>query len=204
MMQSRGSIIFGCLGLLLAPFFTACVWRADDAEHYIGPVIFRYSAPPNGNAYVGQVVRLGVSAEAGTSWGIALGASERITVAPLVIPATNKDQTSSHGRWMMPLSFSPTPTVGKWNFSLLYLRVARDPGSFFLSRAIQGAEIVFGEEANALSVGIAHRTLFTPPDNAISRLRFDDNRPLESRATVWLDVPEHDGLPDSLLKEIAK
>ncbi len=81
MMHSRDPMMFGCLGLLLAPFFSACAFRSGDMEHYIGPVLFRYAMPPNGNAYVGQVVRPGLSAEAGTSWGIAMGVSERITAA---------------------------------------------------------------------------------------------------------------------------
>lgn len=202
MMNSRSSKMFGCLCLLLVPFFSACVWRTDDAEHYIGPVLFRYAAPPIGKAYVGQMVRLGLSAEAGTSWGLALGVSERIAVAPLVAATSKNDQPPSHNRWRVPLSFSQTPTAGEWNFSLLYLHVEREPGSFFISRTIHGAEIVLGEEANAFSIGIVSRTLFTPPDNTISKLHYERARPLESQAKVWLDVPEHGDLPSDLIKEI--
>jgi len=204
MMQSRNPLMLGCLGLLIAPFFSACAFRSGNTEQYIGPVLFRYAMPPNNNAYVSQIVRLGPSAEAGISWGVAMGMSERITVAPVIAATRQKEQTANSSHWLMPLSFSQTPAAGEWNFSLLYLCVEREPGSFFLSRTITGVEIVFGEEANALTVGFAHRTLFTPPDNAISSLHFENARPLESQATVWLDVPEHGNLPDSLLKEITK
>lgn len=204
MMQSRGSMIFGCIGLLLAPFFSACAFRSGNMEHYFGPVLFRYAMPPNGNAYVSQVIRPGLAAEAGASWGIAMGLSERITVSPVIVATEKKEQPATRNHWLMPLAFSQTPTAGEWNFSLFYLRIEHEPGSFFLSRAIRGAEIVYGEEANNLTVGFAHKTLFTPPDNAMSKLRFEDAHPLESKATVWLDVPGHSGLPDSLLKEIAK
>lgn len=201
MTHSRSSKLFGCFGLLIAPFFSACVWRGVDAEHYIGPVLFRYVTPSNGNAYVSQVVRFGVAAEAGTSWGIALGMSERIAVTPQFAPTGKKDQRARHNRWLMPLSFSQTPTSGEWNFSLLYLRVEREPGIFFISRTTHGAEIVVGEEATAFSLGTVSRTLFTPPDNAISKLHFERARPLKSLAKVWLEVPEHGDLPSDLIKE---
>ncbi|CAG1000609.1 hypothetical protein GPROT1_03843 [Gammaproteobacteria bacterium] len=196
-MRLRRPEIIACPSLLLALLLNACVWRSGDADHYLGPVLFRYSTPPNRKAYVGQVVRLGLSAEAGNNWGIVLGVSERITVAPLLAATGQQDRDAAQYRWLMPLGFEQTPAADEWNLSLLYLRVEHGPGRFFLSRSIHGAEFALGEEANALTVGYARRTLFTPPDNAISRLRFDDSRPLASQATVWLDLPEHGSLPDN-------
>jgi len=40
--------MFAYTTLLLTLLLNACAWRAGDAEHYIGPILFRYSAPPNG------------------------------------------------------------------------------------------------------------------------------------------------------------
>lgn len=201
-MHSRGSKMFNFLSLLLTLLLSACVLKTRDTEHYLGPVMFRYAAPPKGNAYVGQVVRLGLSTEVGRSWGVSLGMSERIAVTPLVSSAEKKNQIINHSRWLMPLSFFQTPTAGEWNFSLLYLRVEREPGIFFISRTIYGAEIVVGEEANAFSVGTVSRTIFTPPDNAISKLHYERDRPLKALAKVWFNVAERNDLPSDLIKEI--
>jgi len=101
----------------------------------------------------------------------------------------------------MPLSPFQAPAPGQWNLSLLYLRVDREPRAFFLSRTIYGAEILLGEETNALTVGAARRTRHTPPDNAFLMLHFESSRPMDARAKFWFDVPETGAVPGAAPRE---
>jgi hypothetical protein len=187
---------------LLTLYLGGCSWQSDNAEHFIGPMLFRYSAPPIGKAYVGQVIRFGISAEAGINWGLSIGLLDRVAVTPLVSTPGKTVQAQSIPQWVMPLGHSRTPEAGRWNFCLVYCRVERKAGIFFISRTIHGAEMVVGGEANAFSIGIVSRTLFTPPDDAIAKLHYERARPLESQAMVWFDIPERGDLPSGLLKEI--
>jgi len=194
--QDAGTSVCIVLGLVLT---TGCAWRSGGVEHYIGPVSFRYVSPPSGKAYVGQVVRWGLSTEGGSSWGISVGMSERIGVAPL---SSSKIKSKSRlPRWSMPLSLVQTPAENQWHWSLFYLRVEDMPPPVFFSRSVCGLEAVMGQEVTTFSIGLAHRTLSTPPEQAFSTLHFETARPMETRAKVWSGGTENNGLPADLLNE---
>ena len=194
-----GHFVF-CVALLSS----GCAWRMGNVEHYIGPVLFRYVGPPSGKAYVSQVIRYGISAEAGSEWGVSVGVSERIAVAPLPLPDGEARPPAPAPRWSTPLSLLRAPAANNWNLSVIYLRVEGLPRPHLVSRTIYGAEILVGSEVNALSVGAVWRTLFTPPENAFSMVHFDTSRPLEARAWVWFDAPERSVPISELLKEIER
>lgn len=194
----------GCLALSLASFSSGCAWRSGQAEHYIGPVWFRYVTPPTGKAYVSQVVRYGIATEAGPSSGIALGMSERITVAPISSGGKRSGTDIKAPRWSMPLSIAPAATESSWNLSLLYLRIEDMPAPVFHSRTTYGVEAVVGTEATAFSIGAVTRTLSTPPGNAFSKLHFQTAHPMDARAKVWPDVSELGVSPAELLRETNK
>ena len=189
---------------LLAMLASACSWRSGGVEHYVGPVLFRYSAPPKGHAYVGQVIRLGIAAEAGTDWGIAVGAAERIAVLPVAFKEGQTKPKDELFRWLTPLNPVTSPSADDWHFSLIYLRVERPPSGFFISRSIYGAELVVGKETNAISMGAVSRNGFVPVADAFSMLHFESHRPMEARAKVWSDVSKQGEFPADLLEEIGK
>ncbi len=191
--------MFVCLGVMV-PLFAGCVRWSGSTEYFLGPVLYRYITPVDGKAYVGQVVRLGPWIETGANWGLTLGVSDRITVDPKVA-SVKRGTLVSRNRWLAALSFSPAQIAGAWRCSPLYLRIDRDAQDYFISRTMAGGEITFGKEANAFTVGYARTTLFTPPADALAKLHFKDNRPLEAEASVWFDVTEPGDLSESLIQE---
>lgn len=198
--------LLGTALVALCPMWalTGCAWRSMTADHYFGPVLFRSSAPPSGRAYVNQVMRIGVSGEAGTNWGVTFGVSERTMVAPEDFSAGNPHQNAK--------TFRPeTPSVRhgadaehteQWHFSPFYLRVERPQNAFFIARTTYGAELGAGDEACALTAGFARRTLFTPPDNSISQIHFEAAHPLQASARIWRDIKSTDLLPTHLGEEL--
>lgn len=190
-------------GLLALPLI-GCAWRSGNTEQYIGPVWYRYTAPPAGKAYVSQVVRFGVAGEAGPTSGIALGMSERITVAPIATPGAKAVTASKAPGWSTPISIASASAEQGWKFSPLYLRIDDMPAPVFYSRTTYGLEGVVGTEANALSIGAARRTLSTPPENAYFVLHFEASRPMDTRAQVWSGAGEGVAPPADLLTEIEK
>jgi len=180
---------------------SACAWRSGGVEHYVGPVSFRHVSPPQGKAYVSQVVRWGLSAEGGSSWGVSVGMSERIAVAPISSTGTEAATAIKLPRWSMPFGTVPRPTENAWHLSLLYLRVEDMPKPLFTSRTSCGVDAVIGEEASAFSIGYASRSRTMPPENAFSTLHFESSRPIEAQAKVWPDFSERSGLATDLVEE---
>ncbi len=163
-----------------------CAWRSGNTEHYWGPVLFRYAAPPQGKAYVSEQRHFVLLIESGRQWGISLGWKTRVAVAPQRV----EDTLSSQGRvsswlWSKPLSLFGGPEEGAWNLSLVYLRGERVPEPEFLSRSIYGVELGIGAETNALSLGTSRTTEARPHDNAMYSFRYDSRRPLETLFQVW-------------------
>lgn len=178
--MTRGAMGLIGLGFLLA----GCAMRLHGVEHYVGPVVFRYSDPDAGSSYVSQVARIGVFIEGGTQWGVALGYAERVAVAPRRVEGTGTEEQAVP-RWVRPFSLVRPPEPGRWNLSLLYLRVAPAATPLFVRREAFGLEATAGPEAVALSIGVAIRTWSEVPDNAMVRLHFDASRPLQTRLRVW-------------------
>ncbi len=181
---------------------SGCAWRTGQVEHYVGPVLFRYMGPPGGEAHVIQVKHLGLSGEVGTQWGLSVGLSERTAIAPQAFSAAEPRPPIESARWSMPLSLLSPPVAERWNLSFLYLRGEGVPKPRFVRRVIYGVGVHFGSEARAVSVGVASRTLLEPPMDALSVLRFDESRPLETRFAVWHDAPELDLPVSEILKEV--
>lgn len=189
--------------LIVAALFPGgCTWRVGHVEHHVGPVLFRYSEPPDGKAYVSQVLRFGLSVEGGTQARLSLGVSERITVSPRVFNPGEPGASIDSARWSTPLSLFPDSVPQRWNFSLLYLRVEGVSEPRFVSRSIYGAEVLFGVESNAVSVGAVSRTHLEPPANAFSLLRFNASHPMETLFWTWQPAPGRDLPLFSVLKEV--
>jgi hypothetical protein len=173
------ALAVGLVAVLLA---SGCAWRAGGVEHYVGPVAFRYRPADEARGSVSQVVRLGVALEGGAQWGVATGMIDRLACAP-----TTHGDDPDHGapRWVLPLSPLGPPTPGRWNVSLLYLRVEAMPAPLLVVRRMLGAEITLGGEANAASLGWTSRALVQPPPDALSLVRYDSRRPLDTVVAAW-------------------
>lgn len=180
---------------------SACAWRSGGVEHYVGPVSFRHISPPRGKAYVSQVIRWGLSVEGGSSWGISVGMSERIAVAPISSTGTKPGTAIKLPHWSMPFGTVPKPTENTWHLSLLYLRIEDVRRPLFTSRTAYGLDAVVGEEASAFSIGYASRSRSMPPENAFSTLHFESSSPIEAQAKVWPDFSERSGLATDLVEE---
>lgn len=187
--------------LLITILLSSCALRSVDADYYIGPVIYRYNAPPKGGAYVNQLMRFGIAAEAGTSWGVTLGMLERVTVIPLTTKSS--DSTDINVLQVMPWSLFTVPLAKDWKLSLFYLSMERHADDYFLYRSVYGAEIMVGKEINNLSFGAVRRTIFKPPDNTFSSLHFESNHPMQTQARIWID-DQSDNISPELLEELTK
>lgn len=201
MAYRKRKMIIGC-GLAM-PLLNACVHWSGGAEHYWGPVFYRYVTPHEGHAYVGQVISLGLWAESGAQWGMTFGASNRVTVDPIAV-SVKKGNLVGRNYWRAPLSITTSETGGNWRFSPMHLSIEREEQDYFSSRTLEGIELVFGKKTNAFTVGYARDTLFTPPPDALAKLRFQDDRPLAAEATVWLDITDPGEISANLVNEAAQ
>lgn len=173
----RGAVLVSA-ALVLA----GCAVRMGDVEHYVGPVLFRFRPPDETVGAVTQVIRLGVSGEAGSQWGVAAGVVDRVAV---VAQSADGSAPAMRPRWTTPLSLLSPPSPGVWNVSLLYLRVDGMPRPTFVVRRMYGAEMTAGAETNALSIGWTARTRVEPPDHSFSVLRYDSRRPMDTVSVTW-------------------
>ena len=172
--------VLASAALLLA----GCAVRMGDVEHYVGPVLFRFRPPDQTVGAVTQVVRLGVSGEAGRQWGVAAGVVDRLAV---VARSADEAAPAPRPRWTTPLSFLSPPSPGAWNVSLLYLRVEGMRRPTLVVRRTYGAEVTAGAETSALSIGWTARTRAEPPDHSFSVLRFDSRRPMDAVSVTWAE-----------------
>ncbi len=197
---AKAALAASALPMMLA----GCSWRTAESDHYFGPVLYRSSSASSQRANVNQVVRLGVSGEAGTTWGITIGISDRTLVGPKDM-RQSEGQSSAQRSKPSPVQSAAGPDTEadqEWHFSPFYLKVEKPQDSFFVSRKSYGAEFVAGSEVTAASVGFARRTLFTPPDNAIAWIQFDIDQPLHTKAGIWRDTESKGVLPSSLKEDL--
>ena len=175
-----------CLLFGASVLIGGCAWRAENTEHYWGPVLFRYTAPPQGNAYVSEQRHFLILIEGGRQWGISIGWKTRVSASAQRIEGepTGGEKAQSW-RWSKPLSLFAGPVEGRWNLSLLYLRGEQVPKPEFLSRSLYGTELAIGTEANALSVGASTTTELRPRTNALYAFRYDGHLPMETLFQVW-------------------
>jgi hypothetical protein len=178
-----------------------CALRLAGAEHYVGPVWFRYTEPPLGRAYVSQVRAVGLLGELGTPSGLTIGGVDRVAVAPTGATCAGDAPGARQWQWTrfgLPGSLQPE----EWYLSPFYLRGADVPAPCFTRRVTYGVTAVGGGELAALSIGVTARTHTQPPPDAVSAFEFAASRPLDTRFTVWR-VAEGDALPiTSILKEV--
>jgi hypothetical protein len=146
-------------------------------------VVFRHREPPDAAARLIEVVRFGVALEGGTQWGVAMGATRRLVVAP--VDACDEPAKPVPIRWSAVLAAAGE----SWRFSPFYLRIDDAPPPVFVSRTTYGVELTGGPEARAISVGAAFRTQLEPPQDSLSLFVFDASRPLATRFIACRDAP---------------
>jgi hypothetical protein len=169
------------LSLLLAAV-PACAVRTATGEHYLGPTLFRSGTSCRGATQVSEVVQLGVVGEAGSQWGLVLGLAHRFAAAPVGAPAGGTADPAPRGR--SPVVVPAGGVSRAWAFSPIYLRIAREPGPRFVKRALAGAQVTVGAEANAASIGVVSRTFWTLADDARCALDYDHRDPMATCFTV--------------------
>jgi hypothetical protein len=116
MADSYSSVYVRVLAILLVCLAAGgCAWRTGTAEHYVGPVRFRYNAPAADRPATSQVVAIGLLGEIGRQLGISLGVIDRIAVSPRDRTFPAGDDPRPMPTWSTPLSPLPSPTSGRWN-----------------------------------------------------------------------------------------
>jgi hypothetical protein len=170
--MSLRPVLLGFVVLLV----TGCAWRASGAEHYIGPVLFRYS--DDGTA-VHQVRALGLFAEAGRQWALTLGFVDRVAVSAHGADA----DAPAPVRWTAAGVGALAPA--RWHLSPFYLRGDDVAAPHLVFRQMFGAQIGAGDEVNAVSLGVIARAHVTPPDDAAVVVHFRSGDPLATRLTIW-------------------
>jgi hypothetical protein len=165
---------YWCNGIVLIIVLTAaCAWRSGEAEHYMGPILFRIVQPPEGRAYITVVQSLlPLSIEAGEHNGLTLGLSRRVSSNPV-------NGTSSPVQWCRwPNSCSKLSTQDGWSWSLLYLQIERKKVVEFLDKQFVGASFGIGTEGRFLTIGYSAITYLQPGDNAFYILCYGREQPL--------------------------
>ncbi len=167
----------------------ACAWRSDAGEHYFGPVLYRTAFDAKSRTEVAEVVHVGLLGEAGRQVGLSLGVVRRLAAS----------STTEAG--VDAASASTVIDAPHWAFSPFYVKLTRTGRPRFVRRAIYGMQAAFGAEVRALSAGVVTRTLFEPPPDAISSLRFEADSPMQTRLRIW-SVPPGTPLPDSTVTDV--
>jgi hypothetical protein len=178
----NGNWKLGALTILLpAVLLAGCAWRSASAEHYLGPVFFRYRDAGAAGPEISQIVAVGVLGEAGRQWGLSIGVIERTVVSPLDKTET-PTATRNPGRYSL---FTGVTRPGHWGLSPLYYRVqtARPPG--LVVRRLHGLQLGAGPEVRGVSLGMVSLARLDAPDNAIAVVRYDARAPMNARFSLW-------------------
>ena len=168
--------------LLIALLHAGCVWRAGGVEHYLGPVWFEYTAPPEGNAYVWVGRHFPIAIEAGRQWGLNIISLHRTAAFPQNLNEP-RNESMKWTYWGLPFvmhEIQPHSRV----FSFLYLKGERIPTPEFIARTTLGVAIGAGTEARSLSIGWAATTEFIPRTDAYYVLSYRSDHPLETDFSV--------------------
>jgi hypothetical protein len=173
------------LSVVIGMLISGCAWRTADTLHHVGPVLFRFHPPDASTGGISDLVHIGPFIEGGEQWGMSLGVTERIAVAPSFPGSTaapaGTAMAESPVRWPAFDALEP----GRWHLSLLYLRIRAASAPALVLRQIYGLELTIGSEARAASLGWTSRMLINLPDDALSVARFDRHRPLTSVFVSW-------------------
>ena len=169
-----------------------CAWRIGADEHYLGPVLYRYSPPLEDKPAISQVVAIGVLGESGRQWGLSFGVVERTTVSPQLLGGTDPGTSMNSPRWSTPLNPLGSPVPYRWHLSPFYLCVEGVQPLGLLARRLSGFQLASGPEVRAASLGIVSLIRIEVPTDAISLIRFDAHAPLATRFSVWRAHPDRD------------
>ena len=153
---------------------SGCAWRTRNADHIVGPVLYRFSAPPA----VLQTAHFPLLLEGGRQWGISIGCAERISLVATQPGAVRTTAEDAPQGWLIH------PAPQHWQCSWIYLRAPfREPPEF-IRRTIIGAHGGAGTEERAVSIGYSSMATTTPRHEAVYQLDFHSRRPLDSALVV--------------------
>jgi hypothetical protein len=183
------------LGLMLA---VGCAWRSGETEHYLGPMLFRFSDPSNQNANISQVRAFGLLTEIGSRWGLTIGYAERVAV----IPRYMNESSGGNPIWSKPLSLFGPPTPDRWNMSLLYLRGTRVSIPRLVGRYVVGGQALIAREMNGVSIGVVSHLHVALPDNALVMISYNASDPLSTVFSVWTDDLDRELPIGAILEEV--
>lgn len=166
-------ILLVCAHLLLS----GCAVHTDRGTYHIGPLLYRYQEPNEGNAYVYQTRSFPFWLEGGSQWGIGVGMQERTVMLPIVHNAeSEKNLEGKVLRFQKPLNLFGKSTQDRWYLSLFYLRTNYKSEEKFLVHKVYGARVSGGKEVNAFTAGISNTTQMKPASNAIHLLKYNSSR----------------------------
>lgn len=172
---------------------TGCVWRGENADHYVGPLLFgsrQYSAKI---ASLEEQIHFPIVIESGKQWGLSVGVLRHITATPNVIG--EQDATISHSTKEISRSLLSLPVTKTLTLSLFYLRIDRAADSEFIIRSLIGVQGSVGEEGNFLSAGLSTTRQFTPHHEGTYLLCHDSHRPFETTFVVFKNSAQFSPMP---------
>ena len=177
-----------CIAFLLIWATSACAWRTAEADHFIGPILFRAIQPPEGKAYIWEEKSVfPLMFEAGEHSGMTIGLIKRLTAYPV------DGNTTWLIKWCSGIfSFScsrPSMSDG-WHWSLFYSRVVHGKAPEFHDRTVIGTSIGAGTDGRYLTIGYSAETQLRPRDNAYYIFCYTRRDPLRMRFEVAKDATE--------------
>jgi len=186
-----------CCWSLLLLALTGCTWQTTHSAHVFGPVLFRYTVPPAGKAYLSQTKRFPLSLEGGQQWAASVGLSERLAIAPG--PAA--ESAAPVETLSKPSGLFCSPKPGQWCLSLFYVRSELKRPPEFIKRSICGVGARAGCEETGLTAGYSCETQLKPRQEAFYFLQYDADYPLATDFKVWADQPRLTDLTANHRKE---
>lgn len=166
--------------------FSGCAVHTERGTYHIGPLLYRYREPNEGNAYVFQTRSFPFWLEGGSQWGIGIGMQERIVMLPIVHNVDSEKNLDGNAlNFQKPLNLFGKSNLVRWNLSLFYLRTNYKSEEEFLVHKIYGARVSGGKEVNAFTAGISNTTQMKPANNAIHLLKYNSSRPLVTVFEIW-------------------
>ena len=172
-------------GVLFWASVAGCVWRTETAEHYFGPVLFRYTTPATGHAHVAQQRHLLFLIEGGQQWGISVGLKDRVLALPEEMrDRPGKGEGSPQWKWSMVPDWAGGLAENDWHVSLFYLRGERPARPEFVSVTTYGFSAGAGSESNAVTIGVSSLREFRPRSDALYLLEYFGDHPMRTRFKV--------------------
>ena len=176
-----GSAVRTASLLLCALVAGGCAWHSAGAEHYLGPVWFRYSS--GDDAHVRQTRRFGLLFEGGRQWSLGVGSATRVAASPADVGGATHTEHWDRKAW-----FGATKPE-TWHFSPFYVSARNLSTPVFFIRSLFGVQAGFGSELRSLTLGWARRSEIRPPPDSLYRFRYDSSRPLDMHFKIWRYEP---------------